>query len=99
THPIGLCLQLLICSGCAWESIIDKRHIVTDQDIILDSDTLADKGVALYFTILANPSSLLDLNECANLRIISDFAAIEIDEIVDFYTFTKLDIRGNVLRH
>src|SRR6266446_5846537 len=54
THPIGLCLQLLICRGSAWEPVIDKRHIVTDKDIILDGHTLADKGMALDFAILTN---------------------------------------------
>ena len=98
-HPIGLCLPLVICRCGAWEPVIDKRHIVTDKDIILDGHTLADKGMALDFAILTNFSSLLDLDERTNLRIVSNVTPIEIHKIVNFDALPKLDIRSNVLCH
>ncbi len=70
---------------------------MTDKDIVFDEHTLTDERVALDFTILATLDALLDLDERANLRIVPDFATIEIHKIVDFDACTELDVRSNFL--
>src|ERR1700743_3569085 len=47
--PITLCLQIP-AGGCrAWIAIVHECNAMSDEDVILDRHTLADKSVAGYF--------------------------------------------------
>jgi hypothetical protein len=73
---------------------------VTDEDIVLYGNALADKRMTLNLTILADSRAFLYLDECSDPRVISDFAAVEIDEVIYFDASTELHIIGNILhRH
>jgi hypothetical protein len=62
---------------------------VTDEDLIPDVDALADEGVAGDLAVAPYPRVLLDLDEAADPRIVSDFAPICVYEI------EQADIRAN----
>src|SRR5262249_20421354 len=55
--------------------------------------------MALNFTIFADFTAFLNLNKCANLRILADFTAIEIHKVINCDPYAKLNIRGNFSNH
>lgn len=68
------------------------------QNIVLNGDTLADKGVALDFTIIPNPGVLLDFNERPNFGVVTDFAPVKVDEIRNFHVGSKKNVRSDSLK-
>jgi len=97
-NPILLCLQLpeAICrSGIA---VVDKHHMMSDKDSIANRNAFANERVARNLTISADPHTLLYFDKGSNLTVISDFATIKVDEIVDLNAFSQRNIRRDFLR-
>src|SRR5437016_6021341 len=67
---------------------------MSHEHLVLDGDTRSDEAVALGLHALANHNSSLDLDERTDLRIIADFAAIEIDEVVNGDVLPQFHVRG-----
>src|SRR5208337_3591245 len=65
---------------------------MTDEDIVLDGHSLADKGVARDLAPFADLGVFLHLNKCSDLCLVPDFAAIEIDELRQFDIHAQLYI-------
>ena len=90
--------SLSVCSAAASGSgpriaIVDECHSVPNEDVVFDRDPFADEGVAGDLAALADAGVLLDLDKGADLRLVSDFASIEIDELGEPNVLPELDIR------
>jgi hypothetical protein len=53
---------------------------MANEDVVLNQDALADKGMAGYLTALADAGVLLDFDERTDLGFIPDLASVQIDE-------------------
>ena len=73
--------------------IVDERHAVTDEDVVFDGDAFANKGMAGNLAIAADGGILLDLDECANLGVIADLAAVQVDELGELDVLAQLYVR------
>jgi hypothetical protein len=78
--PIGFGLQIPIGSRGARIAVIDKHHPMSDEDIVLDNDAFADKGVTGDLAASSDTGIFLDFHECADLRLVSDLASIQVYE-------------------
>jgi hypothetical protein len=54
---------------------------MSNQHVVLNDDAFADKGVARDLAASANTGIFLDLDECADLRLVPDLAPVQIDEL------------------
>ena len=70
---------------------------MTDEDLILDPDTLAHEGMRRDLAPRSHRRTLLDLNEGADPDVIADPAAVEIDErrMMDLHVAPECDVRCN----
>jgi len=90
-------LNLSILSGSPRIEIIDKGNIMTHKNPILDLHPFTDKGVAGNLTVFSYYNPLLYLHKCAYSAVFSNLAPVKVDKIVDFDSFTKLYVGGNLL--
>src|SRR5882762_677761 len=88
--PVRFCLQLAGWGCRARIGIIDKGHAVPDEDVVFDLHALANKGVAGNLAASADTGILLDFHEGPNFRFISDFAAVQINELGELSKFINL---------
>ena len=49
-----------------------------DEDVVLDEDTLTDKGVTGNLAASSDTGIFLDFYECADLCLVSDLAPIQV---------------------
>src|SRR5260370_37967684 len=68
---------------------------MADEGKILDCHSFADESMAGDLAVLAHLYIFLDLDERSNLRIVSNFAAVEIDEFRQHDAFSELYVGGN----
>ncbi len=94
--PVSLGLQPSVL-GCPGIQVVGKHHAVANENVILDSNSLADKAVRGYFAAAANRRILLDFHKRADLGLISDGASVKIDQLGLKYldALTEDHIRGN----
>ena len=65
--PVGLGLQIPVGGGGARIAVIDERHSVPNEDVVLDNDAFADEGVTGDLAAFAHDHIFLDFHECADL--------------------------------
>ena len=68
---------------------------MTDKNVVLYNNAFTDKRVAGNLAALAHGCILLDFDERADLRLVSNFATIEINKFRETDIFTQLDVFGN----
>jgi hypothetical protein len=61
--------------------IVDERYAVPDEYVVFDVHAFTDEGVARDFAATANARIFLNLDERANFRFVSDFAAVQVYEL------------------
>ena len=95
TAPVALGLQPSIRGG-ARPAVVDEHHAVTDEHVVLDRHAFADEGVRRNLAAATDDRVLLNLDEGADLRVVADPAAVEIDErrVEDRHAGSKDDIGG-----
>ena len=69
---------------------------MANKHVIFDRHAFTDERVTLNLAVLADPCSLLDLDERPYLRIVSNLAAIEVYEIRYLDILAKFYIRGDL---
>ena len=72
--------------------IVDKRHVMADEDVVLDRHAFADEGVGGDLAVPADEGALLDLDEGPDLGIVADRAAVEVDEGENLDVLAQLDV-------
>ena len=72
--------------------VVDERHAVADEDVVLDRHAFADERVARDLAAAADRRVLLDLDERADLRLVADLAAVEVDELRQPDVLPELDV-------
>src|SRR5262245_8845526 len=77
-------------------TIVDERHIVPDEHVVLDAHARAHERVALNADAATDGHLALDLNECTDAALIADLTAVQIDEFEDGDVPTKLHIVGDI---
>jgi len=77
--------------------IVDKDHAVADENGVFDGDAFAEEGVARDFAMGADFHAFLNFHESANLGVVADFAAVEIDEGKDLDMVADFDIGSDSL--
>jgi hypothetical protein len=68
---------------------------VADEYLVLDRHTLADKSMAGDLAPFADACILLNLDERADLALIANLTAIQIDEFREFHAFAHLHVGCN----
>ena len=66
---------------------------MADEDLVLDGDALADKGVALDLAVSADEGVFLYFDEGTDLGPVTDRAAVEVDEFVQLNVLSEDDVR------
>ena len=51
-----------------------------DKDVVFDDYTLTDEAMARDFAAPADGNVFLDFDECTDLRLVSDFASVQVYE-------------------
>jgi hypothetical protein len=65
------------------------------KNVVFDDHTFTNECMTRDLATLADNCVLLDLNEGANLGLVSDVAPINIDEARKLYIFAKTHIAAN----
>src|SRR5262249_24701785 len=78
--PIGFSLQISIWSRGTRITVVDEGHSMADKNVVFNHYAFTDKSVTGDFAALADAGIFLNFHERADLRFITDLAAIEIDE-------------------
>jgi hypothetical protein len=68
---------------------------MTNENIRLDDDAFANKGVAADFAMIPDLGPFLDFYERPYPRLVPDLATVKVNERVDAYVSTEFHIRGN----
>ncbi len=79
--PILFGLQRSVFRCGPGVSIVDERHAVAYEDVVFDQHTFADKAVARDLAVLPYLRVLLNLDERADLGLVANLAAIQVDEL------------------
>ena len=74
-------LQLAARRRRARIGVVDERHAVADEHVVLDRHAFADEGVARDLAARADRGVLLDFDERADLGLVADLAAVQVDEL------------------
>src|SRR5262249_38712750 len=96
--PVFFRLQATTGHGCSRNAIIDEDHTVSDKNVVLDDNALADEGVAGYLAATANRGVFLYLDKRPDLAVVADCAPVQIDKIRDVGVRADAHIRGNFLQ-
>lgn len=94
--PVGLSLQVSVCSG-AWIKIVDEQNAMSDEDVIFDCDSLANETVRGDLAPAPDTGILLNLDEGPDPGIVAHSAAVQIDEIrlKDLHSVAQYYVGGN----
>ena len=65
----------------ARSAVIDEHDAMPDEDIVFESDTLAEKTVARDFAAPADADAFLDFDAGTDAAFIADGASVQIDEL------------------
>ena len=68
---------------------------MADEDLILDRDALTDEGVTRDLASPSDARILLNLDEGTNFCLVSNLAAVQVDELPERDVFSERDIGGN----
>src|ERR1051325_10540760 len=78
--PVRIAFAGAVRVGRGRPAIVQEIHVVADEDLILDRDALADEGVALDLAPGPDPGTLLNLDERPDGGLVTDLAAVQVDE-------------------
>src|ERR1035441_5107189 len=92
--PIVFGLQGAVRRGSRVE-VVDEGDAVADEDVVFNGDAFADEGVAGDFAIAADSGVFLDFDKGADLGVVADLAAVEVDELREFYVLAEFDVGGD----
>src|SRR5262249_8252137 len=90
--PIFFGLQAAARGGGARVDVVDERYPMSYEDVLLDSDAFADKSVAGDLAVAPDPGVLLDLDKRADLGVITNLTAVQVDELREFDVLAQLDV-------
>ena len=63
-----------------------------DENLILDRHSFANEGMTGNLAILSNGRIFLNFDKCSDLRVVSDFASVEIARLDDFDPRAEFDV-------
>ena len=69
---------------------------MSDEYLGLDGNAFADEGMARDLAAIADPRALLNLDERADLCLVADLAAVEVDEGKDPNVSAQLNVRSEL---
>ena len=75
-------------------SVVDKGHIVPDENVVFDSHAFADESMTGDLAPRAYSGVLLNLNERSELALIPNLAPVKVYELRKFDILAELDVRG-----
>jgi hypothetical protein len=61
-------------------SVVEERHAVADEDVVFDRHSLTDERVARDPAPPPDFCIFLNFDEGADLRLVADLAAVQVDE-------------------
>src|ERR1019366_6402140 len=68
---------------------------MTNKNLVFNRHAFTDKGMTGDFAFLADFGIFLNFNERPNLRIVSHFATVEVDELRKLYVRADLHVGRN----
>src|SRR5438046_1620820 len=68
---------------------------MTDEGLVLDHDAFTNKTMAGDFAILPNGYVLLNFNERSDFRVLSDLAAVKVDEFRELNSLSQFHVWSN----
>ena len=88
--PILLRLERPCLARRTRKRVVDERDIVSDKDLVFDRHAFTNEGMARYFAPTADFGILLNLDKGPNFCIVTDLAAIEVDEFRELHVLPNL---------
>ena len=82
-------------AGGAGITVVGESDVVTDENLVLQSNPFANESVAGDFTAVPDFGPLLDLHERADLHVVPNLATVKIDETNEPDIFAQPDIGRN----
>ncbi len=79
-------------------AVIDERHVVADENLVLQRDSFTDEGMAGDFATVADFGAFLDLHKSPNFYVVPDLTTVQVGEAVNADIFAQLDVGGNLLK-
>ena len=86
----------LAAGGRAGKTIINKRDIVTNEDLVLNGHSFTNETVAADLAAASNLCALLYFDERANLGVVANFAAVQVRKTKNPNSLPQLNIRSNL---
>ena len=87
--------RLSVGIGRPGVGVVNERHTMPDKNVVFNYYTLTDEGVAGDLAPLANRGVFLNFHKRTDLCLVTNFAAIKIDELRKLNALPQLDIRCN----
>src|SRR5271157_562024 len=93
--PVRLGLQTAFGRSRSRVGIVDEGDAVADEYVVFNGYALTNEGMARNLAVLSDARIFLDLDKCAYLGFVADFAAIEVDELGKLHISPQLDAGGD----
>src|SRR5262249_59994818 len=79
--PVLLCFERTVRTCGEGVRIVDERHTVAHENVVLDGHAFADKRVTGDLTVLSDLGVLLNLDEGTDFCVVTDIAPVKVDEL------------------
>src|SRR5207247_2307429 len=83
--PIIGSLRCAVRIGGPGILVVCKHHAMADENVIFDRHAFAKERVARYLAAFTYPHAFLNLDKCADPRVVTDLAAVRVDERVNLH--------------
>jgi hypothetical protein len=95
--PVGFRLQFARLRGSAGISVVNEANVVTDETLVLDDDSFANKGVRADFASRSDNGVLLNLDERCNPRFVANGTSIQVHQlrVGNASILSQLDVVGD----
>lgn len=93
--PIDWSLRLAGLRRGAGIEVIDEHYPVTDENFVLDRDTFTKERVTRDFATGTDRHPSLDFDKSSDTCVVTDLAAIEINEAMQHHVLPQPYVRRN----
>jgi hypothetical protein len=71
---------------------------VSDKNLVLDCDSVADERVTLDLAVRTNHRTALNFDECSNASSCADAAAVQVREGIHDHSLAEVDVVDEAVR-
>src|ERR1019366_6299729 len=90
--PVGFGPQPSVRGRGPGIGVVDEHHAVPYKYVVFHDDAFTNKRMAGYLATLSDNGILLDLDECAYLRLAANFAAVQVYKVRELYILPQFHV-------